>query len=289
MSFDSPWATYPVLQIDTFVEEISALEGGFVRGFTVFLIGLVVVYFLARFVVVRRLTRWMTAHGVDSSIVSMARLAGQIGSAALAFGIATSVAGFGSITTALSAVTGAIAIAVGLAANDIIGNLLAGLYIINEDLFEVGDWIEWDDQRGRVEQIDLRITRLRTFDNEQIAVPNSTLANTTVTNPEAFGRLRISVQFDVSPADIDRTIEIIEDEARAFPEIMAEPAPSVRIAELGDTFVGLRARVWMSKPSRSDFNRLRTAYVRNVLGRLVEEGIDVDPSPVSVSGQLEVS
>lgn len=105
----------------------------------------------------------------------------------------------------------------------------------------------------------------------------------------AFGRLRISVRFDVSPADIDRTIEIVRDEAHAFPEIMADPEPSVRIAELGDTYVGLNARVWMAKPSRSDFNRLRTADVRNVLARLVEAGIDVDPSPVRLSGSVDLT
>jgi small-conductance mechanosensitive channel len=69
---------------------------------------------------------------------------------------------------------------------------------------------------------------------------------------------------------------------------MAEPAPSVRIVELGDTYVGLNARVWMSNPSRSDFNRLRTAYVRNVLDRLVEADIEVDPSPVRISGTIDV-
>ena len=289
MSFAPLSPPLSVLQTTSIIDQLTTWERGIVRAIAVFLITLAIVYFLARFVVVRNVVRWMDSRDVEPSILSIARLIGQIGSAILAFGVATSVAGFGSITTALSAVSGAIAIAVGLAANDLIGNLLAGLYIINEDLFEVGDWIEWDDQRGRVERIDLRVTRLRTFDNEQVAVPNSTLANTTVTNPMAFGRLRISMQFDVGPADIDRTIEIIEEEAQAFPEIMAEPAPSVRIVELGDTYVGLRARVWMSKPSRSDFNRLRTAYVRNVLDRLVEEGIEVDPNPVRVSGNLEVT
>jgi small-conductance mechanosensitive channel len=279
----------PVLQTDPIVDALTTWETGVVRGLAVFFVALVVVYVLARFFVVRTTLRWMDARDVEPSIVSVVRLTGQVGSAVLAFGVALSIAGFGSITTALSAVSGAVAIAVGLAANDLIGNLLAGLYIINEDLFEVGDWIEWDDQRGRVERIDLRVTRLRTFDNEQVAVPNSTLANTVITNPMAFGRLRISVQFDVGPADVDRAVEIIEEEAQNFPEIMSEPAPSVRITELGETYVGLKARVWMSSPSRSDFNRLRTAYVRNVLDRLVEEGIGADPNPVRVSGDLEVT
>lgn len=136
------------LQSTPIIDQLLAANAGIVRGFVVFALALLGVYVLLRFVVVRRLTRWMAARNVDPSIVSMARLAGQIGSAVFALSVAMALAGFGSLATALSAVSGAVAIAIGLAANDIIGNLLAGLYIINEDLFEVGDWIEWTTSAG---------------------------------------------------------------------------------------------------------------------------------------------
>jgi len=151
-----PTATVETVPI---IDERIASNTGIVRGLTVFLLVLLVVDFLARFVVMRRLTRWMVAHGVDTSIVSMAHLAGQIASAVLALSIGMAVAGFGSIVTALSAVSGAIVIAVGLAANDIIGNLLAGLYIINEDLFEVGETTVTTWALGRTPSVRLRAGR----------------------------------------------------------------------------------------------------------------------------------
>lgn len=270
--------------VDAFVSEQTQI----VRGLVVFFVSLVVVYIVARFVLLRVVIRAMQSRNVESSIISLGRLVGQVVSAFVAFGIAFALAGFGSILTALAALSGAIAIAVGLAANDIIANLLAGLYIINERLFKVGDWIEWEDQRGRVERIDLRITRIRTFDNELIAVPNSTLANTAITNPVAFGRIRIPIQFNVGYADVDRATELIIEEAESFAEVLRDPEPSVRIAELDNNYVGLNARLWMAEPSRSDFSRLRTAYVANVIRRFSEEGIEPDPSHVLLSGGLDI-
>ncbi|KTG13532.1 hypothetical protein AUR66_19415 [Haloferax profundi] len=188
----------------------------------------------------------------------------------------------------MSAVSGALVIAIGLAANDLIANLLAGLYIINEKLFVVGDWIEWEDKRGRVEQIDLRITRIRTFDNELVAVPNSELANTAITNPVAYGNLRISVEFQVGYEYVENAIEAILDEANAFPKILFEPKPSVVVYEVGDTYVGLRARVWMDQPSRPHFNRLRGEFITKVIQRFVQEGIARDPQEVRLSGGIGV-
>ena len=133
------------LQLQPVADVFATEQSQIVRGIVVFFVSLVVVYAVARFVLLRVVLRVMQSRNVESSIVSLGRLVGQVVSAFIAFGIAFALAGFGSILTALAALSGAITIAVGLAANDIIANLLAGLYIINERLFRVGDWIEWSD------------------------------------------------------------------------------------------------------------------------------------------------
>ncbi|MFC7226839.1 mechanosensitive ion channel family protein [Salinirubellus salinus] len=270
------------------VELFQPQEGPILRSLVVFVLTLLVVYALVRFGVVRPLTRMMDRRGVDSSIVSLARLLGQISSGVVAFGLAFALAGFGSIVTAFSVVVGAAAIAVGLAANELFANLLSGLYIINEKLFEVGDWIEWEDSRGRVERIDLRVTRVRTFDNELVAVPNSLLANTAITNPVAFDRMRISSRFRVGYGQIDQATDIVLTEARALPDVLSDPEPSVRISDLGDGYVELNARIWLTDPSRSHYNRLRSEYITAVAHRLAQAGIGPDPSPVRLSGTLDI-
>ncbi|KAB1185387.1 MULTISPECIES: mechanosensitive ion channel family protein [Haloferax] len=285
-----------LLQTDTVSQElarwlaelIEGEEANLIRDIIAFFLTLIITYAIARFGIVRHIMRVMRRREFDPSIISLGRLVGTIMSAVLAFGLAFAIAGFGSFLTAMSAVSGALVIAVGLAANDLIANLLAGLYIINEKLFVVGDWIEWEDNRGRVEQIDLRITRVRTFDNELVAVPNSELANTVITNPVAYGKLRISVEFAVGFEHVDRAINVIMEEANSFPKILTEPTPSVIVYELGDTYVGLRARVWMDEPSRPHFNRLRGEFITKVVRRFTKEGITRDPEAVQLSGGIGI-
>ncbi|WP_416841359.1 mechanosensitive ion channel family protein [Haloferax sp. DFSO52] len=277
-----------IMQVDTVAKLLEGEEVNLLRNIIAFFLTLVLTYIIARYGIVRYIIRTMQRRAFDPSITSLVRLIGAIASAILSFGLAFAIAGFGSFLTAMSAVSGAVVIAVGLAANDLIGNLLAGLYIINEKLFIVGDWIEWDDKQGRVEQIDLRITRIRTFDNELVAVPNAELANSVITNPVAYDRLRITVQFNVGYNYLDRATDIILEEAGSFPKILSEPAPSVRIAELEGTYVGLKARVWMAEPTRSHFNQLRGEYIAEVLRRFNTEGVTRDPDQIHLSGGIGV-
>lgn len=283
-----PRVTLQTVSPEDLLELFEPQQGQILRSIVVFFVTLLVVYGIVRFGVLRPIIRLMTERGVDPSVISLTRLVGQIISAVLAFGLAFTLAGFGSVVTALSAIIGALTIAVGLAANDLIANLLAGLYIINEKLFIVGDWIEWEGNRGRVERIDLRVTRVRTFDNELLSVPNSTLANSTITNPVAYERIRIPVEFDVGYGQVARATELVLEEANRFPEILTEPGPSVVISHVGDTYVTLKGRVWMADPSRSEFNHLRTHFVTNVVRRFAEEGIGRDPSDVRLSGALDI-
>jgi len=115
----------------------------------------------------------------------------------LAVAVAFTVAGFGSVIAAFSVFAGAIALAVGFAMQDLLANFVAGVFILKDRPFEVGDWIEWVDGEGRVEEIDLRVTRVRTFDNELVTVPNGTLANDAVTNPVAYDKLRQAIVFGI--------------------------------------------------------------------------------------------
>jgi len=63
--------------------------------------------------------------------------------------------------------------ALGFAAQDVIGNLVSGAFIVTDPKFNIGDWIRWNEREGVIDDISFRATRVRTFDNEIITVPNS--------------------------------------------------------------------------------------------------------------------
>lgn len=254
-----------------------------------FLVALGVVYALGATLLVPVVTRVLDRQGHDPSVRSLAENALGIVVWILAFAIAFTVAGFGSVIAALGVFAGAIALAVGFAAQDLLGNFVAGIFILKDRPFEVGDWIEVDGITGRVEEIDLRVSRIRTFDNERITVPNGELANNALKNPVAYDTLRQKFTFGIGyDDDIDHAKEVILDEAAANADILSDPEPSVRVTELADSYVGLQARFWIGDPSRGGFTSTRSAFVQAVKERCDAEGIEMPYPYRELTGSLEV-
>ena len=204
--------------------------------------------------------------------------------------IAFGTAGFGDFLTALTTVGAAATLAIGFALQNIIQNFAAGILIFSEKPFRIGDWIEWDDNAGVVEDISLRVTRVRTFDNELLTVPNSSLTDGVVKNPVAKDELRVKFDFGIGyEDDIEKAAEIIVEEAEAHDGILDDPAPSVRVVELGDSSVGLQSRIWIGNPARSDFVKVRGEYVKAVKERFDAEDINIPYPNRTIGGGLELS
>ncbi|MBV0901919.1 mechanosensitive ion channel family protein [Haloarcula salina] len=207
-----------------------------------------------------------------------------------AIAVAFGMAGFGNFLQSLATVAAAATLAIGFAMQDVVKNFVAGVFIYTDKPFRIGDWIEWDDQAGIVEDISLRVSRVRTFDNELLTVPNSQLTDGVIKNPVAKDQLRLKFVFGIGyEDDIDTATEIIVEEADAHPEILDDPAPSVRLVELGDSSVGLQSRIWIADPSRADFVKTRAEYVKAVKERFDEEDINIPYPNRTIGGGLELS
>jgi small-conductance mechanosensitive channel len=231
----------------------------------------------------------MVAREFNESVRS---LAGSVVGAIVVFlavAVAFALAGVGNFLAAFAALGGALALALGFTAQDLFGNFVAGIFILKDRPFEIGDWIEWEDRSGRVEDIDLRVTRVRTFDNERITVPNGELANNAVKNPVTYDWLRQKFVFGIGyDDDIDHAKEVILDEADRIPGILDDPAPDVRVTELGDSAVGLQTRFWIDNPSRADFVAVRSNLVQSVKERCDAEAIDMPYPYWKLVGGLDV-
>lgn len=206
-----------------------------------------------------------------------------------AFAIAIAAAGWGSALRSLATIAAAGTLAVGFALQNVIKNFVAGIFIYAERPFKVGDWIEWNDQRGIVEDISLRVTRVRTFDNELLTVANSVLSDNTVKNVYGKDRLRLTFTFGIGYSDdIDAATEAILDEATSHPAILDDPEPSVRVTELADSYVGLQGRVWVDDPRNADPIGVRSAFVQSVKQRFDEEDIEIPFPQRDLSGAIDV-
>ncbi|MEF8781090.1 MAG: mechanosensitive ion channel family protein [Haloferacaceae archaeon] len=276
-----------VLQVQALLEAVDV--GAVATGLVAFVVGFLVVYALGKFAFVPLVRRALGTRGFDDAVRSLGTSVANAVVWFAAVAVAFTVAGYGAFLSAFAVFGGAFALAIGFAAQDLLGNFVAGVFILKDKPFEVGDWIEWNGNSGRVEDIDLRVSRVRTFDNERITVPNGELANNAVTNPVAYETLRGKFVFGIGyDDDIDEATDYILEAAEAHPEILEDPAPSVRLVDLGDSDVALQARVWIADPDRGDFVRVRSEYVQAVKERFDEEGIDIPYVHRELTGSVEL-
>ena len=173
-------------------------------------------------------------------------------------------------------------IAIGFAAKDTLSNVIAGILLIIDRPFEVGDRIEvWSAPAnsaswGDVLDIGLRATKIRTTDNLVIIIPNNVImtrdiVNYTTINDEIRVRIPIGIAYD---ADVKKAKELIIKVSLELDWVMREPSPpKVVVKSFGDSAVNLEARVWINDPRR------RMDTISHITDRVKEvfqeEGIEI--------------
>ncbi len=153
-------------------------------------------------------------------------------------------------TTSIIAALGAIGLAVGLALQNTLSNIAAGVMLLWLRPFSLGDYIEAGDSSGTVEDIGLFATRLTTFEGIFVFVPNSELWNRKVVNYTRGKRRMVREAFTIAYDDDIETgraalLELVANDSR----IHSDPAPVVNVAQLGDSAVALELRAWTDTPN----------------------------------------
>ena len=271
----------------------AGLEGAYVETLAAaiaFFVAFVGVIFFGRLILSPITNRMMNSRGLDAHARKPLQKLVSFLVIFLAIAVAFGAAGLGSFLTAVATIAAAATLAIGFALQDMIKNFAAGIFIFTDKPFRIGDWIEWDGNAGVVEDISLRVTRVKTFDNELLTVPNGDLMDGVIKNPVAKDKLRVKFVFGIGyDDDIPEATEIIIEEAEKHDGILDDPAPSVRLTELGDSSVGLQSRIWISDPNRADFVKTRGEYVEAVKRRFDEEDINIPYPNRTIGGGLELS
>ncbi|MBX0324661.1 mechanosensitive ion channel family protein [Halomicroarcula sp. F13] len=276
--------------IARFLDSIGVPAADAIGSALTFLLVFVVIYLLGRAFVVPLVDRVLKRRDLDEHARKPLLKVTSIVLVFVAIAVAFGMAGYGDFLQSLATVAAAATLAIGFAMQDVLKNFVAGIFIFTDKPFRIGDWIEWDGNAGVVEDISLRVSRVRTFDNELLTVPNSELTDGVIKNPVAKDQLRLKFVFGIGyDDDIDKATDIILEEAEKHEGILEDPAPSVRLVELGDSSVGLQSRIWIDNPSRSDFVKARGEYVQSVKERFDEEDINIPYPNRTIGGGLELA
>ena len=284
------------LQVLPGADGISQLLGGYgpvlleaVTTVALFLVSFAVIYWLGKRVLVGLTERSLESRGFAEGLVSLTKSVVGLVVLVGALALAATVAGFGTILVAFSALAGALVLAVGFAAQDLIANFVAGVFIVKDEPFEVGDTIEWDGNAGVVREIQLRVTKLDTVNNELVTVPNSELANSALVNPSGNEQLRVSYDFGISyDDDIAHAKDVVVDEARRVAGALADPVPSVAVTDLGDSAVVLSGRFWIDPQDHAPAGA-QAAFIEAVKERFDAEGIAMPYPHSELTGELTVT
>jgi small conductance mechanosensitive channel len=202
-------------------------------------IGLIVVGWVAR-----GLRGALVKARVDPTLASFLSNLGKM--AMLMMVLISAASKLGVETTSFVAVLGACGLAVGLAMQDSLGNLAAGVMIMLFKPFKVGDFVEAGGTVGIVEEIMVFSTRMRTGDNKRIIVPNGQIVGGTITNYSANDTRRVDLVFGIAYEDsMKQAKAILERVVAADPRVLKDPAPVIAVGELADSSVNILCRPWV--------------------------------------------
>ncbi len=199
-------------------------------------------------------------------------------------------AAYASLVPALQAFLGTIvasagitAVVVGFAAKSTLANLVSGLMLAVYRPFRIGDRVSIEGESGTVEDITLRHTIVRTWENKRLIIPNEkidnmSLINFTVVDPRLLATVDVGISYD---SDIDLARRIMLEEAAACEHVLppgeppegAPQEPSVRVIGLGDSAVNLRLFAWT--PNMDAYWKARQHLLEAVKKRFDLEGVEI--------------
>lgn len=153
--------------------------------------------------------------------------------------------------TGLVASAGIVGLALGFAAQDTLSNLFAGVAILSDRPYEIGDFIILDSgERGEVTRIGLRSTRLLTREDVEVSIPNGVMGATKIVN-EAGGppQYRISTAVGVAyGSDIDEVVAVLNEVAESHQKTLSDPEPRVRFKAFGNSSLDFELQCWIERP-----------------------------------------
>jgi small-conductance mechanosensitive channel len=179
--------------------------------------------------------------------------------------------------TVFTFVGGALAIGVGFGSQNIVNNFISGLILLVERPIKVGDLVQVEGTHGYIESIGARSTVVRTFENTNIIVPNSTFLETNVLNwtlsdPVIRSHVDVGVAYGSPVREVERLLQRILEE---HGHVLDRPEPFVRFMDFGESALIFRAFFWLRLGETGDRLRMQSDLRYRIDHLFREAGIEI--------------
>ncbi|WP_080932427.1 mechanosensitive ion channel family protein [Xanthomonas albilineans] len=238
-------------------------------------LGVALVILVAGIWIAKRLSLWLQhallRAGVESTLSKFLRnLAYAL---MLVLVLVTALQKIGVPPTSLFTVLGAAGLGVGLALKDSLSNIASGVMLIVLRPMRDGDHVVVAGQEGVVEEIRIFQTRLRTFDERMVTLPNSTITTAPIVNYSTLPNRRLEITVGVGyDDDLKKAQDLLLQIAEDNPALLKTPAPFVQVAKLGESTVDLTLFAYAKN---SDFGTAKSTTLEQIRNQLLENGLSI--------------
>lgn len=218
-----------------------------------------------------------TARNVDEEV---RRLLGRVTSVAVVVvGTIVALDQVNFDVTGFVAGLGIVGFTLGFAFQDIAKNFLAGILLLMQQPFQIGDAIEVAGHEGTVTDVDIRATTLKAWDGPEVVIPNADVYTSAITNYSKYRDRRIILGVGVGyEEDLTRAYEVFLAAIQGVEEVLPDPAPAVYWRNLGSSAVEMEAFFWIDQ-TRLGLAEVTSKAVRALKEAAEREGINL-PYPI---------
>lgn len=238
--------------LQVLLDAVQDLATGFAQRVPLFVLGALVLLLalLATRLVIKGVDRGMRRARLDHTVERLISNLLRLSLVTAAFLLGLSVAGIS--VGALLAGLGLAGLALAFALQNILENFVAGLLILIRRPFRQGDQVVTNEFAGVIMDIDLRVTRLRVFDGEEVLIPNATVFTEPITNLTRLGSRRTQIIVGIDYRDDHNAVQaLLLDVVAAVPGVLDAPEPEVLLFEFGESSVDVEVSYWTAPDMRS--------------------------------------
>ncbi|MEX0270884.1 mechanosensitive ion channel domain-containing protein [Leptolyngbyaceae cyanobacterium UHCC 1019] len=179
-------------------------------------------------------------------------------------------------STAIAAISGGLAVGIGFGLKDVVINFLSGIMLLFERTLRPGDIIEFNNKMGRVEEINLRATTIKTRDHVEVVIPNQMFWNASLTSYTRKSRMtrfdiEVRVGYDHSP---DTVTALLVNAVRENSKLSTGLTAKVEIGNFNQEGVLYKLKFWTDDPLA--INSLRDKIYRSMWKAFAEKGIELE-------------